>query len=94
MIVQKNSDFRNILRHAFEVRGYLTWTCPAVEFAHSIFTAVQPNIVILDVEWEDADPVELANRWKEMSPDTKVIMVHAHSVAPLADLLEDIKPAA
>jgi len=52
MIVETNTDLRNTLRHAFEDRGYMTWTCPAPELAISIFTVVQPSIVIVDLDFQ------------------------------------------
>jgi two-component system, chemotaxis family, chemotaxis protein CheY len=74
MIVENNTDLRNTLRHAFEDRGYLTWTCHAPEIAVSIFAAIHPSVVLLDLDFEGARPMELLDAWKEMSPHTRVIV--------------------
>ena len=52
----------------------MTWTCPALEIAVSIFAAIHPNVVILDLDYEGADPLTLIATWKEMSPQTFVIV--------------------
>jgi len=74
MIVENNTDLRNTLRHAFEDRGYLTWTCPGPEIALSIFDAVHPNVVLLDLDFEGTDPMALLDIWKDLSPKTLVIV--------------------
>ena len=74
MIVETNSDLRNTLRHAFEDRGYLTWTCPAPEIAISIFAAVHPSVVLLDLDFEGANPLQMIDTWKQMAPNTRVIV--------------------
>lgn len=74
MIVENNTDLRNTLRHAFEDRGYLTWTCPAPEIAVSIFAAIQPSVVILDLDFEGPNPLRLIDAWRELSPNTRVIV--------------------
>src|SRR5215467_11071363 len=74
MIVENNSDFRNRLRHAFEDRGYATWTCPGPEIAISIFAAVLPNVVILDMDFEGSDVLKLVEVWRELAPHTRVIV--------------------
>jgi DNA-binding NtrC family response regulator len=77
MIVENNTSLRNILRHAFECRGYITWTCPAPEIAISIFSAIQPSIVILDLDFEGFDSLQLLDAWREMAPETRVIVESA-----------------
>ena len=88
MIVENNPHLRSILRHAFEDRGYLTWTCPGPEIATSIFGAIHPNIVLLDLDFEGAELLHLIQSWKELSPETRVIMVEKNiSLNTLADTM-------
>jgi DNA-binding NtrC family response regulator len=77
MIVEDNSDLRNTLRHAFEDRGYLTWSCPTPEIAVSIFETVQPSIVILDLDFEGSQLFDLLDSWRKLSPTTRVIVESA-----------------
>jgi len=74
MIVEKSTDLRNTLRHAFEDRGYLTWTCPALEIAVSIFAAVQPHVVLLDLDFEGPNSMHLIEIWKKTAPNTRIIV--------------------
>jgi len=74
MIVDDNADYRDQLRHAFEDRGYLTWTCPGHEIAESIFAAIQPNIVVLDLDLGETNPLDLIDAWREMAPGTRILV--------------------
>ena len=74
MIVEKNSDLRDTLRHAFEDRGYITWSCPVPELAISIFTAVLPEIVIVDLDFEGINVLRLIDVWREIEPQTRIIV--------------------
>src|SRR5258708_26467952 len=74
MIVENNADLRDTLRHAFEDRGYKTWTCPAPEIAVSIFSAIRPSVVILDLDFEGFNSLPLIDALRELSPDTRVIV--------------------
>jgi len=74
MIVETNTDLRNTLRHAFEDRGYMTWTCPAPELAISIFTVVQPSIVIVDLDFQGINVLHLLDIWRDIAPQTRVIV--------------------
>jgi DNA-binding NtrC family response regulator len=74
MILENNTDLRNTLRHAFEDRGYLTWTCPAPEIAISIFRAVLPSIVIVDLDFKETDVLRLIDVWRVLAPHTRVIV--------------------
>lgn len=74
MIVEMNLELRNLLRHAFESRGYLTWTCPLAELATSIFEAAQPSAVILDLDVETIDCTSLIEEWHRKDPRAKIIV--------------------
>jgi DNA-binding NtrC family response regulator len=74
MIVETDADLRNTLRHAFETRGYLTWTCPITEIAESIFAAIQPDVVLLDLDLGGRDLILLIDAWKELAPHTCFIV--------------------
>jgi len=74
MIVEHNPDIRNTLRHAFEDRGYLTWTCPGNDMAPSIVSSMHPNFVLLDLDSEDEKTLDLLDTLKEISPSTRIIL--------------------
>jgi DNA-binding NtrC family response regulator len=74
IIVENNTDVRDSLRHAFEDHGYRTWTCPGPEMAESIFDAVQPNVVLLDLDLEGAHPYQMMDSWRTQCPHMCVIV--------------------
>jgi len=74
MIVENNTDLRNTLRRAFEDHDYPTWTCQEPETAVSVFAAIHPSVVLLDLDIEWANPLELIDAWKDISPETRVIV--------------------
>jgi DNA-binding NtrC family response regulator len=82
IIVENDSATRNQLMQAFEERGYLTWTCPTAETAISIFSVVQPDIVLLDLDLEGGGAMELLDCWKMVAPDTHIIVESAASDSP------------
>jgi len=74
MIVEKDADLRNTLRNAFETRGYLTWTCLAPEIALSISAAVQPSVILFDLDSQTSDPLDLIDAWMRLAPPPRVIV--------------------
>lgn len=86
MIVETDTQTRNHLRHAFVDRGYKTWTCPGPEIANSIFTAVHPQIILLDWDGTDGQVVELLDYWKKTFPETRVIIESRTADAPRMEM--------
>ena len=74
MIVENNPDLRNILRHAFEDRGYVTWTFPSHEIAVSIFSTFQPTVIVLDLDVVGAEAFEMIEACKEKCPLASLIV--------------------
>lgn len=74
LILENNLEMRTILQHTFESRGYMTWTCPMVELAPSIFEAAQPSVVILDLDIESLDCIHLIDEWHARSPQAKIVV--------------------
>ena len=74
IIVENNNDVRNDLRHAFENRGFLTWTFPRAGIAESIVDALQPDVVLLDLDTQGDETLRYIREWKERSPHTCVIV--------------------
>lgn len=74
MIVENNHDLRQTLLHAFECRGYITWTSPTLEMALTVFESVRPEIVILDLDFEAVDLILLLDTWREIAPHTRVVV--------------------
>jgi DNA-binding NtrC family response regulator len=86
MIVETNREMRNLLRHAFEHRGYLTWTCPSLEIAACVYEAIHPDVVLLDLDFEGLDCVTFLEMWHRESPKTKIIVESASNNKDRIDL--------
>ena len=89
MIVEMDAQMRNYFRHAFIARGYKTWTCPWPEIANSIFTAVHPELILLDWDGRDARALELLDTWKKTDPETRVIIESDTADAPRMEMAMD-----
>lgn len=74
IIVEQDGDLRKRLMDAFESRGYVTWTCPAPEVATCIAAAVRADIVLLDLDIAGPKALDFLKLWKEMAPDTRVVV--------------------
>ena len=74
IIVENNTDLRNTLRHAFEDRGFLTWTFPRAGIAESIVDALHPDVVLFDLDMQGDETLEFISAWKKQSPGTCVIV--------------------
>ncbi len=74
IIVEKDSAIRNQLMCAFEERGYWTWTSPSPEMAFSIFSYVEPTVILLDLDGQEPEALELLAGCKKNSPQTLLIV--------------------
>jgi len=74
IIVEGDAEMRSRLMHAFEDRGYITWTCPGPEVALSIFSTAHPNVVLLDLDEEESIALGLLDTWKKTCPETRVVV--------------------
>jgi DNA-binding NtrC family response regulator len=74
MIVENNPDLRTTLRHAFEDRGFITWTFPSPEIAISIFSTFQPTVIILDLDVAGSQACEMIDTCREQCPLASLIV--------------------
>ena len=92
MIVEYNTDLRNTLMHAFEDRGYITWTFPSADIAVSIFATIQPLVIVLDLDVVGSQAVEMIEACKEQCPYASLIV--ESSTADSARIQEAIEHGA
>jgi CheY-like chemotaxis protein len=74
VIVECNTDLRHALRHAFEDRGYVTWTFPNPEIAFSIFTTIQPNVIVMDLDVPGVQSYEAIDACRKLCPNASLIV--------------------
>lgn len=78
VIVETQYEMRNILRHAFAARNYLTWTLPTPELVSCIFEAGHPSAILIDLDTTEGNTVALIQQWHELAPDTRIIVESEH----------------
>jgi len=74
MIVEFNTDSCNALRHAFEDRGYITWSFPSPDIAVSIFSTIQPSVILLDLDVVGWEGLHMIDDCKKVCPHSSVIV--------------------
>ena len=74
IIVEDNTDLCETLRHAFEDRGFLTWTFPRAGTAESLVDALHPDVVLFDLDMQGEEALLYISAWKKQSPGTFVFV--------------------
>jgi len=74
MIVEYNTDLCDTLRHAFEDRGYITWTFPNPDIAVSVFSTIQPAVIVLDLDVAGSQAFEMMEACKVQCPEASLIV--------------------
>jgi DNA-binding NtrC family response regulator len=75
LIVDDEPDAAEYLKLLIERRGFLVRTALCAAEAVEALASWQPAIVLMDVVLPDADGIELLRKFKELSPESQVIMV-------------------
>jgi len=79
VIIEKDSETRDLLMLAFESRGYMTWTCSGMDVAISLFLTAQPDVVLIDVDENEERMLNFVQTWKTAAPRTQVIVQSGNS---------------
>ena len=74
VIVQPESETRDLLMLAFESRGYMTWTCHTLDIAVTLFLNAQPDVVLIDLDDDQEHGLNFLQAWKQASPRTHMIV--------------------
>ena len=80
MIVDDHRTFAEALRISMELERDITVVGVAVngEEARALAEEHQPDVVLMDMEMPGMDGIEAIRRLKEVSPDSRVVVVSAH----------------
>jgi len=79
IIIEKESETRDLLMLAFESRGYMTWTCSALDTAIELFLTAQPDVVLMDWDGNEEHSLNFLQAWKRAAPRTQVIVQTDHT---------------
>src|SRR5438552_2261470 len=86
MIADDVQDLRSMLRLALELSGRFTVVAEAMNGAHAVDLAAmyKPNLALLDLSMPTLDGLEALPRIREVSPDTKVVVLSGFEEARMA----------
>jgi len=73
LVVDDETNIRNILRRILEKEGYRVLTAPDGETALRIIKAREPEVILLDLMMPGIDGREVCWRVREFSPTTRII---------------------
>ena len=75
LVVDDEQDVRDVLSQALAVKGYRVTAAEAGHEALRLVKADPPNLMISDLQMEDADGLELIEEIKTTYPDLPVILL-------------------
>ena len=75
LVVDDEQDVRDVLAQALAVKGYRVTSAEAGHEALRLVKADPPNLMISDLQMEDADGLELIEKIKTTYPDLPVILL-------------------
>ena len=86
LIADDVQDLRSMLRLALELSGRFTVVAEAMNGAHAVDLAAmyKPNLALLDLSMPTLDGLEALPRIREVSPDTKVVVLSGFEEARMA----------
>ena len=77
LVVEDEKTISNFISRALSVSGYQPVTAATAREAVSLFFSHSPDLVLLDLGLPDQDGMDLLAEFKELSPNTPVIIVSA-----------------
>ncbi len=75
IIVDGNSEIREFAARFFQERNFEVYTAGAGKEALDIIREQRPGIALLDIRIEDMGGLNVLKRIRELSPNTKIIIV-------------------
>jgi DNA-binding NtrC family response regulator len=84
LLVDDEEGIRKVLGIYLEDAGYRVHKAASGQEALSIFSTVQPKIVLTDIKMPGMDGIELLQQLKRLNPDAEIIMITGHGDIDLA----------
>lgn len=79
LVVDDEALILQSLRSVLEQEGFDVSAASSGHQAWQIFTATRPDVVLLDLVLADTTGIEVLRRIRQLSPETKVILISAHA---------------
>ncbi len=77
LVVEDEKTISNFISRALTVNDYRPFTATTAREAVSLFFSHRPDLVLLDLGLPDQDGMDLLAEFKELSPNTPIIVVSA-----------------
>ena len=85
MVVDDESEIRNIIKEILVEEGYTTLTAASAEEAKRLLAEHRPDLVFLDIWMPDQDGIELLKEWSlDQTKTFPVIMISGHATIETA----------
>ena len=85
MIVDDETEIRNIIKEILIEEGYATLTAASAEEANTLLLQHQPDLVFLDIWMPDQDGIDLLKEWSlDKTKNFPVIMISGHATIETA----------
>ena len=85
MVVDDESEIRNIIKEILIEEGYKTLTAASAEHANRLLVEHRPDLVFLDIWMPDQDGIELLKEWSlDQTKNFPVIMISGHATIETA----------
>ena len=85
MVVDDESEIRNIIKEILVEEGYTTLTAASAEEAKRLLAEHRPDLVFLDIWMPDQDGIELLKEWSlDQTKNFPVIMISGHATIETA----------
>ena len=85
MVVDDESEIRNIIKEILVEEGYKTLTAASAEEAKRLLDQHRPDLVFLDIWMPDQDGIELLKEWSsDQTKNFPVIMISGHATIETA----------
>ena len=85
MVVDDESEIRNIIKEILAEEGYKTLTAASAEEAKRLLDQHRPDLVFLDIWMPDQDGIELLKEWSsDQTKNFPVIMISGHATIETA----------
>ena len=85
MVVDDESEIRNIIKEILVEEGYKTLTADSAEEAKRLLDEHRPDLVFLDIWMPDQDGIELLKEWSsDQTKNFPVIMISGHATIETA----------
>jgi len=91
LIIEDDSDFRFMLRRAFERAGYVVSEAANGRFGLEVAARSAPELVVTDIFMPELEGIETIVKLREAAPETKIVAISGRMAIAGYDALESAR---